>query len=305
MPNEVAEIVAGELLARASRVAGEATRLFHGRGGTFPGAEGLCADWFEPLLFITLYGEEAEALTAPLINAAKEALGERVGSIMIQRRYLGGSPAELIEGSLPDKPLAVEGGLSYLIRPGEAQNIGFFGDMSKGRALVRNRANKKRVLNLFSYTCSFSVAALAGGAESVVNLDMSRGALSLGRENHMVNGFDLRRAAFLCHDLFKSFSKLRKLAPFDMVIVDPPTSQGRSFTAERDWPRLLSRLPQLIEGGAEVIAALNAPHLPSTFLEEQFTAQLPEALLAGRYSSGEDYPEADPERGLKILHYKT
>ncbi|PLX46104.1 MAG: hypothetical protein C0609_01440 [Deltaproteobacteria bacterium] len=51
------------------------------------------------------------------------------------------------------------------------------------------------------------------------------------------------------------------------------------------------------------MAALNAPHLPASFLEELFETHLPGAHLAGRHYSGDDYPEADPERGLKILHY--
>ncbi|PLX41087.1 MAG: SAM-dependent methyltransferase, partial [Deltaproteobacteria bacterium] len=219
-------IVAGEVSLRACRNTGDAERLFHGRGRCFPGAEGLCADWYEPLLFITLYEEKFEALAAPAIAAARESLGQRIGCVMMQRRYLDGSPSEVIEGKLPVQPRALEAGLFYLLRPGEAQNIGFFGDMSKGRALVRERADKKRVLNLFSYTCSFSVSALAGGAEKVVNLDMNRGALIAGRENHLINGLEPRRASFLAHDLFKSFSKLRKLAPFDLIIADPPTSQG-------------------------------------------------------------------------------
>ncbi|MCT7000003.1 class I SAM-dependent methyltransferase, partial [Salmonella enterica] len=78
-----------------------------------------------------------------------------------------------------------------------------------------------RVLNLFAYTCGFSVAAIEGGAEHVVNLDMARGVLSRGRDNHRLNGHDLSRVTFLGHDLFKSWAKVIHSGPYDLVIIDP------------------------------------------------------------------------------------
>ncbi len=140
------------------------------------------------------------------------------------------APGRMLQGVMPENLEALEAGLSFRLRLGEAQNIGFFPDMAVGRQLVRERAAGKRVLNLFAYSCSFSVAALAGGAAQVVNLDMNRGALELGRLNHRLNGLNLRRASFLPLEFFRSVCKLRKLGPFDLVICDPPAAQGNSFT---------------------------------------------------------------------------
>lgn len=73
---------------------------------------------------------------------------------------------------------------------------------------MANSAQRK-VLNLFAYTCAFSVAALKGGADEVVNMDMSKGALAIGKQNHLLNGLTAG-ARFLGHDIFKSWGKLKK-----------------------------------------------------------------------------------------------
>lgn len=282
----------------------ESKRLFHGRGRCFPGFENLTIDYFQPVVLVIAYGERQESWWEEFSCILKNML-PGVEAILLQERHLQGAPARLLWGELPEKVYALEDDLRYCLRLGEAQNIGFFPDMVTGRSLVREIAKNKKVLNLFSYTCSFSVAALAGGAIQVVNLDMNRGALELGRVNHQINGFDLRNVSFLSLELFKSFGKLRKIAPFDLIICDPPATQGRSFTAERDWPKLLRKLPQLLNPGGEIVACLNAPHLAPDFLDLHFQESLPDASLVGKYSPGEDFPEATSNMGVSIHHYKV
>jgi len=177
--------------------------------------------------------------------------------------------------------------------------------MAVGRELVWQHCRGKKVLNLFSYSCSFSVAALAGGASQVLNLDMNRGALELGRENHQINDLDLRRAGFLNLELFRSFSKLRKLAPFDFIICDPPAAQGRSFCAERDWSKLLRRLPDLLAPGGELLLCLNGPKKSLESFEVLVSQLIPQLKLEQKLSSGLDFPEADPSKGVWLFHYKN
>ena len=176
--------------------------------------------------------------------------------------------------------------------------------MGQGRALVRNLSAKKRVLNLFSYTCSFSVAALAGEAKTVVNLDMNRGALELGRLNHQINQLDLRQVSFLPLEFFRSVNKLKRLGPFDLVICDPPAYQGKSFKAERDWPKLLRKLADFLAPGGDLIACLNGPHLPPEFLQDLVSKIRPELVLQQKLQPGEDFPEAEASRGVWTFHYK-
>jgi 23S rRNA (cytosine1962-C5)-methyltransferase len=125
----------------------------------------------------------------------------------------------------------------------------------------------------------------------------------LGKRNHRLNGIDPRRASFLPLELFRSLGKLRRLGPFDLVICDPPASQGKSFTAERHWPKLIRRLTELLTTEGEVLASLNAPHLAPDFLDRQFHETCPSMELIGRYAPGPDFPEADPQRGMSLHHY--
>ena len=208
---------------------GEARRLFHGRGQCFAGYEDLVIDYFPPVVMVILYRERSQAWLEELTALLGMALPEKPCAILLQERFLPNGPSRLLYGELPENLDAREAGLSFRLRLGEAQNVGFFPDMAVGRKLVRERASGKRVLNLFAYSCSFSVAALAGGATQVVNLDMNRGALELGRLNHQMNGIDLRRASFLPVEFFRSLGKVRKLGPFDLIICDPARIPGKKL----------------------------------------------------------------------------
>jgi len=282
----------------------EARRLFHGRGHCFAGYEDLLIDYFPPVVMVTLYQQRPQAWLEELTQKLLATLPEQPKAILLQERFLSNGPSRLLHGALPEDMAAREAGLSFRLRLGEAQNIGFFPDMAVGRKLVRERAAGKRVLNLFAYSCSFSVAALAGGAAQVVNLDMNRGALELGRLNHQLNDIDLRRASFLPLEFFRSLSKLKKIGAFDLVICDPPAAQGKSFTAEQHWPKLVRTLPKLVNSGAEVLACLNAPHLGPDYLDSLFAEIIPDAEKLGLFTPGEDFPEANLACGVNLHLYR-
>jgi len=281
---------------------GEARRLFHGRGRVFPGYQDLVIDSYGDLLWITLFAQRNQGWQEELRRTLQDLFPE-LACMVLQRRDLPGEEPRVLVGRLPVQPLAREAGLSYLLRPGAGQNLGFFIDMARGRELVRSLAAGKKVLNLFAYSCSFSVAALAGGAQQVVNVDMNRGALDLGRRNHQLNRLDLRRASFLPYEIFRSLSRLRKLGPFDLVICDPPYSQGRSFNAEAHWPKLVAKLQGLLGRRGEVVACLNAPQMTAADLGAIFARELPgwrEALCCG---AGDDFPVQEPRLGVTIQHF--
>lgn len=278
-------------------------RLFHGRGHCFPGYEDLVIDWFEPVALVMLYRQRSENWLQGLTESLQGQIPE-VKAILLQERFLTDAPSRLLWGKLPNQINAIEDFLQYRLRLAEAQNVGFFPDMAVGRRLVRQHCAGKKVLNLFAYSCSFSVAALAGGAGQVVNLDMNRGALDLGRLNHQLNGLDLRRSSFLPLELFRSFGKLRKLAPFDFIICDPPAAQGKSFMAERDWPKMVRKMPELLGPAGEILACLNGPKKAPAFFEQLFAELVPQAQLLQRLQPGGDFPEADPDKGVWLLHYR-
>ena len=281
----------------------ESRRIFHGRGHCFPGYDDLLIDWFQPVVLVMLYRQRDDDWLAQLVELLRSQLSG-AKAVLLQERFLPNAPSRLLWGDMPTQVDAVEAGLHYRLRLTEAQNVGFFPDVAVARQLIGQLGRGKKVLNLFAYSCSFSVAALAGGAEQVVNLDMNRGALELGRLNHQLNQLDMRRVSFLPVELFRSFGKLKKLAPFDLVICDPPAYQGKSFDAERDWPKLLGKLPQVLTPKGEIFACLNAPHLAPEFLSGLFSELLPEAVLLRTMQPGDDFPDATTDRGVWMFHYR-
>ena len=205
-------------------------------------------------------------------------------------------------GQLPESPLAEEDGLVYKLDFQRGQNLGFFADMAQGRRWIRERAEGKKVLNLFSFTCSFSVAALAGGAESVVNIDLSDPALRLGQQNHGLNGFKDAKVHYLPHNIFRSWKKLHSLGRYDIIVIDPPSAQKGSFMVEKDYPKLLKKLHKLLAPQAEILACVNAPWLDYGWLEACVEENLPGAELAGRLPGAPGFDEAG-EPALKTVHY--
>jgi len=296
------ELVRDEIRRRLP-AAGAARRLFHGRGRTFVGFEDLTIDSYGFLALVILHQPRPPEWLTELVGWLLEEVPGTT-TVLLQERFLSNAPSRVLVGELPAEVDAVEDGLRYRLRLGQGQNVGFFPDMAGGRRLVREIATGREVLNLFAYTCGFSVAAVAGGARRVVNLDMNRGALELGRLNHRLNGLDPRRVGYLPHELFKSFGKLTRLGPFDLVICDPPATQGESFTAERHWPKLLRRLPELLAPGGEFLACRNGPGLPSGLIENLIATLLPTAELLAARTPGEDFPEIDPDQGACLFHYR-
>ncbi len=285
--------------------AGDRHRLFHGRGGEPGGPRWLTLDRYPPVLVATLFSEPPADVLDWLRGSAPAylaALG--CDTLLLQHRYGGVVHNEVVAGALPAEPLAREQGLVYRLDFGRGQNIGFFGDMIAARAWLRERAAGKRVLNLFAFTCSFSVAALAGGAEHVVNIDMSGAALKLGRENHRLNGLDPRRADFLPYNLFRSWKKLHSLGRYDLVVIDPPSKQKGSFIAERDYRRVVRQLHRLLRPEADILACLNAPWLGEDFLDETLSGNLPGSRRVARLPAAPGFEEPGGDPALKVIHYR-
>jgi 23S rRNA (cytosine1962-C5)-methyltransferase len=212
----------------------------------------------------------------------------------------GRSETSVLAGSVPEPHLVTEDGAKYRVNLLRGQNHGLFLDMAEGRRWVRAHAQGHKVLNLFAYTCAFSVAALQGGAKEVVNLDMAQSALTTGQQNHQLNGIN-SSAKFLAHDLFKSWGKVTRMGPYGLVIADPPSHQKGSFVATKDWPRLLRRLPELLRPGGHALLCLNSPELPEQFLRDLLAVEAPELVIEQRLPNPAAYADVSPDRALKVL----
>ncbi|WP_047280699.1 class I SAM-dependent methyltransferase [Pseudomonas lundensis] len=310
MTPEAFSILDSHLLTALQSPPEETRRLFHGRGRCWPGLEQLTVDWLQGVVLVSLFKEpEAaalQALKALLINLAQTPVWQASGAhtLVLQHRYTLQSDTEWLVGEAIDEWTLTEGGLRYRVDLGRKQNNGLFLDMRYGREWVKAHAQGKRVLNLFAYTCGFSVAAIEGGAEHVVNLDMSRAALSRGRDNHRLNGHDMSKVTFLGHELFKSWGKVKSTGPYDLVIIDPPSFQKGSFLLTKDYQRVVRRLPELLSENGLVLACMNDPSLGSDFLIGGVTEYAPGLRFDQRLANPPEFPDADPECGLKALVFR-
>jgi len=279
-----------------------ARRLFHGRGHCYPGFEDLTVDYFAGHLLVGCFSDD-EAGARALAEQLAQSLDGLTG-VGIQVRQGRQTQGEVVWGDVPEELEVVEAGLRYLVQPMRNQNVGLFLDMAPLRAWVRERADGRNVLNLFAYTCAFSVAAIAGGARRVVNNDMSRPALNWGERNHQCNGHDLRSVRMLPHNVFKSWWKIRQFGPYDLVIIDPPTNQRGSFVAEKHYQSVLKRLSELCAPEADVVACLNSPFLNADFVPQLMARWSPECRLVSTLPVSEHFPDQFPDRGLKLNHFR-
>lgn len=286
---------------------GEIRRLFHGRGRQWPGLEQLTCDWLQGQLVVNLFKNVEEDFLAELkaglshLTTSPLWLEKQGRCVLLQHRYADGAPSETVWGALEPFPVVVENGLKYQLSIGRNQNFGLFLDMRYGREWVSSHAKHKNILNLFAYTCGFSVAAIAGGADQVVNVDMAKASLAKGRENHQLNGHNLNSVKFLGHDIFKSWGKIKKSGPYDLIIIDPPSFQKGSFALTKDYQRILRRLPELLEQGGEVLACVNSPAVTCDFLIEGMKVEAPSLTFQARLENPPEFEDIDPQASLKAL----
>lgn len=164
-------------------------------------------------------------------------------------------PQPLTGAAVPPPFLVREGEMSFEIRFDAGYSQGLFLDQRDNRAEVFRRVWKGRtggrVLNLFSYTCAFSVAAARAGAQ-VTSVDLSAGYLDWGKENFRHNGLDPSDHYFLREDAGSALAFFRKRGfQFDGVVIDPPTFSRSKKSGV--W-RLEKDLPELVAAAANVLA---------------------------------------------------
>ena len=284
-------------------------RLFHGRGKTHSGFNDVTVDLFGRVIVVALFAKE-DTTVVQLAEQLRHLTGHNgridleLDGVLVQHRRGRETRSEVLWGEVPTEVVAREAGLSYMLRPRANQNVGLFLDAAPLRRWVSAHAQDRNVLNLFAYTCGFSVAAIAGGATQVVNNDMSRSALDWGRANHDLNDKQARGVRYIAHNLLKSWAKLRKFGPYGLIVIDPPTRQAGSFDVEKQYGTILKRMAELAAPQAHIAACLNSPFLGQHFLENQVARWCPQAKLVGWLEPSADFPDSEPQRALKVGLYK-
>jgi 23S rRNA (cytosine1962-C5)-methyltransferase len=221
---------------------------------------------------------------------------DRVRGVVADERR---PPAFHLQGKTAPPELEVEeDGLRFLVDPSAPVSPGLFLDLREGRRLCERLASGRRVLNLFSFTGSFGVRAVRGGATKVVNVDAAARSHARCRQNLVASGMDAEACEAFTGDAFAFLERKRQRGErFDLVVVDPPPFsrvKDRVFSAMRDWEELLQAIAHVVEPGGEVIAVSNAAKLEEGELLSALgrgAAQAGrEARLVGELGLPEDFP---------------
>lgn len=278
---------------------GDCFRVFHGRGKAFLRYEQINIDFFSPYFVVWNFSKEEN----PLIEPIKEYL-----NLLLDKNIKGYFVKNLgkIEffGEFKKIEMATELGIKYGIDLETNQNIGLFLDMKNTRKFLMNYSQNKIILNLFSYTCSLSLAALKGGALKVINVDMNKGVLEKGRNNHILNEMLSNKVEFCKKDILKSWNFLRKKGPYDLIIIDPPTAQGDSFKVERDYVKVLKKVDDMLNPHGELLLCLNSPFLGMNYLEDLMMTNLPHFHKESNLDIPLEFKEIGPLKALKVALFR-
>ena len=167
----------------------------------------------------------------------------------------------ILFGREPDTSI-LEGGVTYALDLALHQDASFYLDTRNLRTWLKGHAAGWQILNAFAYTGSLGAAALAGGAQRVIQLDRGRRFLDLARRTYQLNHFPIRREDFLCRDFFPAVGALRREgAQFDGVILDAPfysKTKGGRVDLQYESDRLINKVRPLIRDGGWLVAINNS-----------------------------------------------
>lgn len=233
------------------------------------GLPGVVIDLYDDWAVLSVAGDDAEAHA---LDIAAELMSLGARGVYLKRRARADLRHAPVEELAPPAPIAgepapetlwvTESGLGYGVSLADGLSTGLFVDQRDNRVRLRTAAAGRRVLNLFSYTCSFSVAAAAGGAREITSVDVSGKALARGRANFAKNGLSTEGHRFVKDDAFAFLARARrKSARYDLVVLDPPSfgTRGKraSFSLEKDFDRLLQDALAVLSPGGSLLCVTN------------------------------------------------
>ena len=228
----------------------------------------------EAALVIALYerpyikeeGEEANWLDL-MSAAAAEALSVRQERIFLKTRKRMKGLSQYDRNSDEKFEIVIrEAGLLFRVNLSDYLDTGLFLDHRPARSALRAASSGARVLNLFSYTGAFSVYAAAGGASSVLSVDLSNTYLAWSRENYRLNDLPQGIHATLKADVMDYLSGPGRGGTWDIIVADPPTFSNSSmarqdFDVNKDWKTLLRLCGNVLAPGGVILFSTNSRSL--------------------------------------------
>ncbi len=209
-----------------------AFRVLFGEADSLPG---VTADLYDRYVALVTYADALDALLPWVTDALRAELAP-LGIVRRKRRgdSTGEQRTEVLHGELPPPFVVRENGMKLEVDLAAGQKTGLFLDHRDNREFLRGLALGRRVLNLFSYTGAFSVAAMLGGATQTVSVDSAAPAGAAARRNFELNAIDPRPHEFHTQDAFQYLEQARaRHEQFELVIADPPSFAGSKAQLKR------------------------------------------------------------------------
>ncbi len=233
-----------------------AFRLFNQEGDGFGG---MTLDLYGDYVVFSWYNSYIYSLRQEIIAAFSQVFPEVLGAYeKIRFKGLDYESAHIYGQETAEYFTVLENGVLYQVFMNDGLMTGIFLDQHEVRgSLVDGLAMGKSLLNMFSYTAAFSVAAAMGGASETTSVDLAKRSRELSEAHFHANGLSLDNHRLLVMDVFEYFKYAkRKGLSYDVIVLDPPSfarNKKQTFSVAKDYHKLISQSLEILNPGGIII----------------------------------------------------
>ena len=259
-----------------------AFRLFNQEGDGFGG---LTVDLYGDYAVFSWYNSYVYQIRKVISEAFRQVFPEVLGAYeKIRFKGLDYESAHVYGQEAPDFFTVLENGVLYQVFMNDGLMTGIFLDQHEVRgSLVDGLATGKSLLNMFSYTAAFSVAAAMGGASQTTSVDLAKRSRELSQAHFQANGISTGDHRFIVMDVFEYFKYAkRKGLNYDVIVLDPPSfarNKKQTFSVAKDYYKLISQSLEILNPGGIIIASTNAANVS----RQKFTEQIDKGFAGRSY----------------------
>ena len=259
-----------------------AFRLFNQEGDGFGG---LTVDLYGDYAVFSWYNSYVYQIRKVISEAFRQVFPEVLGAYeKIRFKGLDYESAHVYGQEAPDFFTVLENGVLYQVFMNDGLMTGIFLDQHEVRgSLVDGLAMGKSLLNMFSYTAAFSVAAAMGGASQTTSVDLAKRSRELSQAHFQANGISTGDHRFIVMDVFEYFKYAkRKGLTYDVIVLDPPSfarNKKQTFSVAKDYHKLISQSLEILNPEGIIIASTNAANVS----RQKFTEQIDKGFAGRSY----------------------
>ena len=242
-------------------------------------------DLYGDYVVFSWYNSYIYSLRQEIIAAFNQVFPEVLGAYeKIRFKGLVYESAHIYGQEAAEYFTVLENGVLYQVFMNDGLMTGIFLDQHEVRgSLVDGLAMGKSLLNMFSYTAAFSVAAAMGGASETTSVDLAKRSRELSEAHFHANGLSLDNHRLLVMDVFEYFKYAkRKGLSYDVIVLDPPSfarNKKQTFSVAKDYHKLISQSLEILNPGGIIIASTNAANVS----RQKFTEQIDKGFAGRKY----------------------